>query len=81
MSAKAVLIAREHGTVLHGLGRSGGDDLSAIPWYSVDASSWLHVAFNARFLMYGTGRIEPSIPFTKAREHAAALRAHGVNPH
>lgn len=80
MSAKATLIAREHGTVLHGLGRSGSDDLSAIPWYSVDASSWLHAAFNGNFILYGDGRIERSIRFTRAREHAAALRAHGVDP-
>jgi hypothetical protein len=40
-SARALLVAREHGTAVHGLGRSASDELAALPFYSVDATSWV----------------------------------------
>jgi hypothetical protein len=38
--AKAHMVARERGAVLHGFGVSSLDALMTFPWYSVDSSSW-----------------------------------------
>jgi len=80
LSAKAVLIAREHGTVLHGLGRSGQDDLSAIPWYSADAASWMYAVFNGGVILYDRGRLHNLKHPKAARNYRPLLRTHGLDP-
>ncbi|MDN3056869.1 hypothetical protein PH213_20405 [Streptomyces sp. SRF1] len=77
-------IADEHGTVFHGFGQTNITALSALPFYSVDSSTW---ALGAR---YGSLRLwddrlhritqlytgDPAA----ARRHARLLRSHGADP-
>lgn len=37
---RAHLVAREHGTLLHGLGVTGATTLNRLPWHTADSSTW-----------------------------------------
>lgn len=80
----AFRIARDTGTVFHGFGQTNLDIIKALPFYSVDSSTW---ASGAR---YGKVRIWDGVrgrmtefqagDHTRAHRHAAQLQAHGMDP-
>ncbi|MGA5202781.1 hypothetical protein [Streptomyces variegatus] len=77
-------LAAETGTVFHGFGQTNLDIIKALPFYSVDSSTW---ASGAR---YGKVRIFDDVrgrmtefqagDHTRAQRHAAQLRQHGMDP-
>jgi hypothetical protein len=78
-SARAMLIAREHGTAVHGLGRSSGDELAAIPYYSVDSTTWMQSSrFGDIFLF--DGKALRRMPIGKAVALPSLVRKHGGDP-
>jgi hypothetical protein len=77
-SAKAALIARDHGAVLHGFGRSG-TELAQIPFYSVDASSWMRGAQFGHLQLFDGGKIR-AVGIPDAAKEPRLLRKHGINP-
>lgn len=78
-AARAVLIAREAGTVLHGFGRSAPPELSAVPYYSVDATSWMQGSRFGRLQVF-TGQQVKSLTIQQAARQPQLLRSHGANP-
>lgn len=81
---KCFRIGAEHGTVFHGFGQTNVTAMSALPFYSVDSSTWsIGARFGhlflwderaARIVQVHTG--QPG----DARKHAALLRSHGADP-
>lgn len=78
-TARVALIAREHGTVLHGFGRSSTEDLDAIPFYSVDSTTWMQAARYGDIHLFN-GRQLRRIPIRKAIREPALIRRHGGDP-
>jgi hypothetical protein len=78
-TARVALIAREHGTVLHGFGRSSTADLDAIPFYSVDSTTWMQAARYGDIHLFN-GRELRRIPVRKAIAEPALIRKHGGDP-
>ncbi|XVV34981.1 hypothetical protein ACQPXT_13435 [Streptomyces sp. CA-100214] len=77
-------LAAETGTVFHGFGQTNLDIIKALPFYSVDSSTW---ASGAR---YGKVRIWDDVrakmtefqagDHRRAQQHAPSLVAHGMDP-
>lgn len=77
-------IGAEHGTVFHGFGQTGVPVMAALPFYSVDSSTWsvgarygymfLWDEHAARLVQVRTG--QPA----DARKYAALLRSHSADP-
>jgi hypothetical protein len=77
-------LAAETGTVFHGFGQTNLDIIKALPFYSVDSSTWANGA------RYGKVRIFDDVrgrmaefqagDHTRAHRHAAQLREHGMDP-
>lgn len=78
-TARAMLIAREHGTRVHGLGRSASEELASLPFYSADSTTW---TYGARFgsLQVFTGSRVASLPVQEAVRHPVLIRSHGADP-
>ncbi len=79
LTAKAALTAREHGTVLHGFGRSATEDLASVPFYSADSSTWAYGPSWGGFQFF-TGRGVSHMKIAEAARHPTLLRSHGVDP-
>jgi hypothetical protein len=78
-TARCALIAREHGTVLHGFGRSSSKDLTAIPFYSVDSSTWMQGARFGHLQLFDGQQIR-QLGVAQAVKHPQLVRAHGADP-
>jgi hypothetical protein len=78
-TARAMRVARDHGTRVHGLGRSASDELLALPFYSVDSTAWMQ---GSRFgsLQLFTGQRVKAMPVKEAVKHPQLLRQHGADP-
>lgn len=77
-------IAADHGTVFHGFGQTRDTTLAALPFYSVDSSTWTVGAQFGRVALWDDRRhrivnVEAGNP-VQARQHAALLRAHNADP-
>jgi hypothetical protein len=77
-SARVMRVAHDHGTRVHGLGRSAVDELNALPFYSVDSTAWMRQR-SGSFQLYQAGRMI-SLRFPVAVAHPVLLRAHGIDP-
>lgn len=77
-------VARPYGTVFHGLGQTAVTTLSALPFYSVDSSSWTIAERYGWLTLWddndGWTTIRPARDPHRAYEAAAVLRAHGLEP-
>jgi hypothetical protein len=78
-TARAMIVAREHGTAVHGLGRSSADELSAIGFYSVDSTTWMQAARYGDIHLFD-GRTLRRLPIRKAVSEPALIRRHGGDP-
>ncbi|AEW92951.1 MULTISPECIES: hypothetical protein [Streptomycetaceae] len=81
---RAFRIARHHGAVYHGFGQTRFATIAALPFYTVDSSSW---ASGARFGVMSLWDSQHSriVQLTvgrpaEARKHAGLLRTHGADP-
>lgn len=78
-------IADRHGTVIHGLGQTNLLTIAALPFYSVDSSSWVAAERFGTFTLWDDQRAR-LITFRRAadprrtRELGALFRAHGLDP-
>lgn len=78
-------IARPYGTVFHGLGQTSLDTLAALPFFSVDSSSWVSCERYGNLALWDdAGRgwvyIYPGRERMRVAEHGALFRAHGLDP-
>ncbi|MFH8805202.1 hypothetical protein ACH4F6_37630 [Streptomyces sp. NPDC017936] len=77
-------IGAEHGTVFHGFGQTNVTAMAALPFYSVDSSTWsLGARFGSlRLWDEGSARIRQIYVGRpgEARKLAPLLRGHGVDP-
>jgi len=78
-TARAMLIAREHGTRIHGLGRSASAELAALPFWSVDSSSWSQASRFGGLAVFEDGKVR-SLRVQDAVGRPQLLRAHGADP-
>lgn len=80
----AFKIAAEHGTVFHGFGQTTQRVTAALPFFSVDSSTWSAAARYGRLSLWDPHTLK--IKAVKPREpdnvnrHAGLLRAHGLDP-
>lgn len=78
-TARAALVARDHGTVLHGLGRSASDELLAVPFWSVDSTTWIHGKRYGHLQLFDGRRIKMT-GLQQAARDPVLLRQHGMDP-
>lgn len=81
---RAFKIAQEHGTVFHGFGQTTQATTSALPFYSVDSSTWSAAVrygrltlWDARSLKIASVRL--NVP-DDIQRYARLLQAHGLDP-
>lgn len=79
LTARAALTARDNGCVLHGFGRATISELQAIPFYSVDSSTWMQAARYGDIHLWN-GKSLRRIPVRKAISEPALIRLHGGDP-
>lgn len=78
-------IGREYGTVFHGLGQTNPRTLAALPFYSVDSSSWVSAERFGTFALWDPTRarmlqVNPARDPVAAWRHAGLFRAQGLDP-
>ncbi|GAA0632277.1 hypothetical protein GCM10010174_61630 [Kutzneria viridogrisea] len=76
--------AQDHGTVFHGFGLTRVESLRALPFYSVDSSSWAAGARYGSLNLWDNSRarivqVRTGVP-SEARRHSKLISAHGANP-
>ncbi|MFD8509686.1 hypothetical protein ACFV27_00870 [Streptomyces antimycoticus] len=77
-------VAAETGTVFHGFGQTRLDTLAALPFYSVDSSTWASGARYGALTLWDETRarlvpVQAGNP-QAAQRHADLLRSHGADP-
>lgn len=79
---RAHRIAREHGTVLHGLGVTGSQGGWRLPWSTCDSSSWLYGRRHGMLILAErSGKINIGrLRNLKGRDDVARVRAFGGDP-
>jgi hypothetical protein len=81
---KCFRIGNEHGTVFHGFGQTNSTAMAALPFYSVDSSTWSHGAKFGLLKLFDerAGRIAQVVVGDRAgaRRRAALIRTYGVDP-
>jgi len=77
-------IAQPHGTVFHGFGQTNRTLISALPFYSVDSSTWSGGAQYGKVRLWddGRGRMTEFQAGDRSavQRHATLLRSHGADP-
>jgi hypothetical protein len=81
---RAFQIAAEHGTVFHGFGQTHQETNAALPFYSIDSSTWGSAARYGRLVVWDDHihRLRPIVlsDGTSARKWAHLVAAHGADP-
>lgn len=82
---KCFAIGAEYGTVFHGLGQTNPRTLAALPFYSVDSSSWVSAERFGTFALWDARRgrmlqVNPARDPRLAWQHAHLFRAQGLDP-
>ena len=74
-------IARDHGTVLHGLGLTRPPYPEKLPWYSIDSSYWTSATRTGTISLFdGAKLVTFRCGTPRARAHAKLITAYGGNP-
>jgi hypothetical protein len=76
-------IAEKTGTVFHGLGQTNPRTLAALPFYSVDSSSWVSAERFGTLTLWDGKKllsIHPAREPERARALGALIRDHGLDP-
>lgn len=81
---KCFQIGKKHGTVFHGFGQTSVRVMAALPFYSVDSSTWSTGARYGSMFLWNESRARTVQVNTgsrdEARKHARLLRSHGADP-
>lgn len=77
-------IGKKHGTVFHGLGQTTVRTLAALPFFSVDSSSWVSCERFGTLALWDDERgwvtLQPTHEPRRVAELASLIRAHGLDP-